>query len=116
MTGLNDNTIADLIRSVGPETARDLYSFFLEESRDRLHRMEDQLATDALVDLAREAHSLKSAAATYGADDLAELARAVELACGDGNLNSIAEHFRILADQSGASLDRLETRVGELTA
>lgn len=114
--GLSDDMINGLIQSVGPDTARDLVCFFLEESRERLHRMEDLTATDALAELTREAHSLKSAAATYGADTLSELSRDLEMACRDGEPDAIIQKFQTLADAAGGLLDALEARVSELTA
>lgn len=114
--GLNDDMIAGLIRSVGPDSARDLIAFFLEESRERLHRMADLVATGATDDLTREAHSLKSAAATYGADVLSVLARALEFACRDGDADAVVACFQALADAAGGHLDALEVRAAELAA
>ena len=114
MSGLNDDMICGLIRSVGPETAHDLICFFLEESRDRLHIMADLAGTDRLADLAREAHSLKSAAFTYGADTLGELARTLERACRSADVDAILSSYQALADNAGAHLDGLEARAAIL--
>jgi HPt (histidine-containing phosphotransfer) domain-containing protein len=112
--GLNDDMIAGLIRSVGPETARDLMRFFLEESRERLHRIEDLAATAEIAELAREAHSLKSAAQTYGADALADMARGLEMACRGEDPEAVARTYESLAESAGGQLDALEARFGEL--
>lgn len=113
-SGLNDDAITGLIQSVGPDSARGLIGFFLDESRERLRRMTDLAATDALVDLTREAHSLKSAAATYGADGLAELARAVEVAGRAGDIEEINVRFQALTDHAGDHLAALEDRFAVL--
>lgn len=110
MSGLNDDTITGLIQSVGPDSARNLFGFFLEESRERLRRMADLAATESLVDLTREAHSLKSAAATYGADGLSELARALEVAGRAGDIEEVGVRFQAVADNAGTHLAELEAR------
>lgn len=112
--GLNEDMIRSLIRSVGPDTAHSLIAFFLEESRDRLHHMADLAGTDQLADLAREAHSLKSAAFTYGADALGDLARSLETACRNADVDAIIETYQALADNAGDQLAQLEVLAGDL--
>lgn len=113
-SGLNDDAIIGLIQSVGPDSARDLVGYFLNESRERLRRMADLVATDAVVDLTRDAHSLKSAAATYGVDGLAALARALETAGRAGDIEEIRERYHALAEQAGDHLAALESRFTDL--
>mgnify|MGYP002714915324 FL=1 len=64
----------------------DLIDAFLSEARGRVQRIVDGAAGDALPVVAREAHTLKSSAGTFGAVRLADAVRAIERACqaGDG--------------------------------
>ena len=102
MSGLNDEMIIGLMRSVGPDTALDLIRFFLDETRERLHRMADLAGTDRLAELMRDAHSLKSAALTYGAETLGELSRALEMACRSGDPEAVAKAAAAVAAQGKA--------------
>lgn len=81
---LNTATLDQFFSDVGIETGKNLIGYFIEETVERLQLIED-LARDVesldLTTLQREAHSLKSAARTYGADDLGDLANRIDLAC-----------------------------------
>ncbi len=74
---INAREIKTLRSSLG-EDAEAIIGLFLKETADRLARMGklgDRTQRDVL---AREAHSLKSAAATFGCNGLAQLALALE--------------------------------------
>lgn len=107
---------------MGVGTARELVGFFLEESRDRLNQMADLAATLDQADhhqtLTRDAHSLKSAAQTYGLPELGEAARKLEMACRDtpqgGDGEAIIQRYQDLADMAGDQLAALENYVDAL--
>ncbi len=81
---LNGDTIKRLNAAVGKAGFIRLAGVFMEETKSRLERI-GELALEGAVDdfktLQREAHSLKGAAATYGADALSEAAWKLEEAC-----------------------------------
>ncbi|WP_203099793.1 PAS-domain containing protein [Skermanella rosea] len=81
-TGVLDQLKHDLDETILP----DLIDAFLSEARGRVQRIVDGAAGDALPVVAREAHTLKSSAGTFGAVRLADAVRAIERACqaGDG--------------------------------
>lgn len=81
---LNGDTIKKLIAAVGKAGFIRLAAIFMEETKGRLERIRE-LAFGAAIDdlnaLQREAHSLKGAAATYGAEALSETAGNLEKSC-----------------------------------
>jgi two-component system sensor histidine kinase/response regulator len=66
---------------LGPELAIDVLSAFERELGQRLARLGPDYALDRI---GREAHAMKSAAATFGADRLSEAARELEQVCSMG--------------------------------
>lgn len=74
---LDTQQVASIRASLGDE-ADSIISLFLRETADRLARMKDLSDGDQRRSLNREAHSLKSAAATFGCSKLAQLSRALE--------------------------------------
>jgi HPt (histidine-containing phosphotransfer) domain-containing protein len=88
---LDRETLEELRAAVGPGRLPRLISVFAAETKDRVRRMH------GLTDPARvedEAHSLKAAAATFGAIALRDAARDLEDACRLGN----AEAWRHILD------------------
>ena len=75
---------AQLLAEVGPETMPRLLAAFAREARTRIARFAELSAAGSPLgeggDLHREAHSLKSAAASFGAAALAARADALETA------------------------------------
>ncbi len=100
---LDRQTLEELRAAVGPGRLPRLISVFTAETKERVRRMH------ALKDPIRvedEAHSLKAAAATFGAIALRDAARALEVACrsGDpGNWRRILDVLPGLADRSIAA-------------
>ncbi len=81
---LNCDTIKRLSAAVGKAGLIRLAGIFMEETRRRLEHIQELSLEGAMDDfnaLQREAHSLKGAAATYGAEALSETARKLEEAC-----------------------------------
>jgi CheY-like chemotaxis protein len=68
----------DLVSEIGKETALETLSLFVQETEERLKLLQ-KLSCDAdRSTIEREAHSLKSAAGTFGLREVAQLARALE--------------------------------------
>jgi two-component system, sensor histidine kinase and response regulator len=76
----------------------DLVDAFLSEARMRAGRIAEGVANGNLTMVEREAHTLKSSAATFGAAPLAEAVRMMERTCRSGD-TAVAERLtgRILA-------------------
>ncbi len=90
---IDDDTLQRLIADVGRDNADDLVGVFLQELDERARRLLQAAHDGDLEGVAREAHPLKSAAATYGALRLSEALCAVESAARAGR----REHAAALA-------------------
>jgi CheY-like chemotaxis protein len=87
----------DLVSEIGKETALETLSLFVQETEERLKLLQ-KLSCDAdRSTIEREAHSLKSAAGTFGLREVAQLARALE-----------RDAPRITASDYGVLLGRVE--------
>jgi HPt (histidine-containing phosphotransfer) domain-containing protein len=82
-----------LLRDIGLDGVQETVAVLVEETAsrlDRMRRLADQGNTGELI---REAHSLKSAASTFGLDTLAALAKRLEAAL---RLDRKVDHGAIL--------------------
>lgn len=109
---LDRETLEELRAAVGPGRLPRLISVFTAETKERVRRM--HAMTDP-VRIEDEAHSLKAAAATFGAIALRDAARALEDACQGGQPEEwrrILDLLPGLADRSIAAfpLARAEAR------
>jgi len=86
---LDDASLRALGDLVGddPELVAGLVDVFLEEAPVRLAELSSGLERGDAVLLGRAAHTLKSNALTFGALELADLARRLELAARGGDLS-----------------------------
>jgi len=86
-----------LAAEIGKEAAAETLAMFVQETDDRLKLLRRlSIETDRLT-IERDAHTLKSAAATFGLRDVAQLARTLE-----------RDAARITAGDYRALLDRIE--------
>ena len=69
-------TVDQLIKELGPEFALDVLGTFAGELSQRLSRMHADRTPKHII---REAHALKSTAATFGAQSLSDAAKSLEL-------------------------------------
>jgi PAS domain S-box-containing protein len=79
---LDRETLEELRAAVGPGRLPRLISVFTAETKERVRRMHALTDPHRIED---EAHSLKAAAATFGAVALRDAARALEAACQSGD-------------------------------
>jgi HPt (histidine-containing phosphotransfer) domain-containing protein len=80
------NTFNALKDSVGSDFVGELMNTFFEDANTQMLEMSSALASKDAETFRRAAHSLKSNAATFGATDLAALARELEILGRDNNL------------------------------
>jgi HPt (histidine-containing phosphotransfer) domain-containing protein len=75
------------VETLGDEAALgELIDTFLDEAPNLLSRMQGAIAEKNAEDLRRAAHTLKSNAATFGANALAEVCRKLEGMAEEGDL------------------------------
>lgn len=84
---LDEDVIRQFFQDVGRETAKELIDLFIEEAEDRVRRIGSLTGPDSILEMAREAHSLKSTALTYGVSGLGEEAKILEMASKQGSVD-----------------------------
>ena len=98
MKTINLTTFEELKQISGDEFINELIQAFLEEAPTMLNEMQTALDSSDVDTFRRNAHSLKSNASTFGADELAELARELESLARENKLADV-----------GQKLDKLST-------
>jgi len=79
MPVIDEKTFAELKQMSGVEFINELIDTFLEDSPRLIEEMESALKVNNVDSFRRAAHSLKSNAATFGANDLFALAKELEM-------------------------------------
>jgi HPt (histidine-containing phosphotransfer) domain-containing protein len=80
----------------GPAFLVELIDVFLKDSPDLIEEMRAGLATGETERVRRAAHSLKSNAATFGADRLAGVAREMEMMAKSGTLEGAESRLSVV--------------------
>ncbi len=114
MTEIDRAALDQFLRDVGPAAAKRLAGVFAAETRRRVEAAQRLAPAGPGPDLRREAHSLKSAARTYGAAGIAEAARALEEACDQNRIGEVALLTRALAETAARDLPRFEAIIAAI--
>jgi len=90
--------LADGLARVGDDAEffKELVEMFLEDAPDRLDSMHRSIQAANVEDVAREAHGIKGAAANLSAIQIRDIAREMESAGQDGNVESLTALFEEL--------------------
>lgn len=108
ISDIDEAALSQFLDDVGPD-GDELVHLFVEETRAHIARMTDTAGRGAAAGVGNDAHSLKSAAATYGLSGLAKTARELEAACDDGD----GERARELLDEIGEGVEAALTALLE---
>ena len=87
MTIIDINTFNTLKESTDADFIRELINTFLEDAPTQIQQMKSALDKKDAETFTRAAHTVKSNAATFGANELANLARELESMGRENNLN-----------------------------
>lgn len=102
----NPNTIQQLKDDVGVDVLSQLMQIFLTESTKLVEQLSAQCVPK--TDIERLAHSLKSCARSYGADELADIAADIETqAKNSPELTDLAHKVMLLNDVHKQTLQAL---------
>ncbi|CCQ12013.1 hypothetical protein PALB_29140 [Pseudoalteromonas luteoviolacea B = ATCC 29581] len=82
---LNLITLSQLKTDVGHDLHKTLLTLFIDETDNSIN----QLSAKDITTTKRISHSLKSSAASYGADGLAAVSKSLEQACKEEQLEAI---------------------------
>lgn len=111
MADIDRAALEQFLRDVGPAAAKRLAGVFATEARRRIGAVAALSPAGASQDLRREAHSLKSAARTYGAAGIARAALALEAACDRNRTEEIAPLAKALIETVERDLPLFEAAV-----
>jgi HPt (histidine-containing phosphotransfer) domain-containing protein len=109
MPVLDINTFNALKDSVGADFVGELMNTFFEDANAQMLEMNSALASNDVEVFRRAAHSLKSNAATFGAADLAALARELEMMGRDNNL-AVGNRLEVLKE----AFEQVKIQLSEL--
>ena len=94
---IDRSVLDELSESVGEDFVGELIDTFIEEAPGMFHEMQQAFSAGDVDSFRRAAHSLKTNAATFGATELAEKAKELEIMARENNLE-IGNKFEGLED------------------
>jgi HPt (histidine-containing phosphotransfer) domain-containing protein len=100
---LDPAVLAELAETTGADFVADLVTAFLDEAPAMLAELREAAAANDADGFRRAAHSIKSNANVFGATELAELARRMEL----GGLDDARQDLAALETASARALSAL---------
>jgi HPt (histidine-containing phosphotransfer) domain-containing protein len=95
--------------SVGDDFISELISTFGEEAQRMITNLRQALSEQDVDTFRREAHSMKTNAATFGAADLAELAKSLEYLARDNQLAKVGDLLDSMESMYKSAMSELET-------
>ena len=98
MSVIDEKTFAELKQMSGAEFINELIDTFLEDSPKLIEEMESALKVNNVDTFRRAAHSLKSNAATFGANELFALATELEMLGKENKLTETGDRLRALQE------------------
>lgn len=107
MSVLDINTFDALKESAGADFIMELMDAFLKDTLHQMDEMRNAIAANDAETFRRAAHSVKSNALTFGAEDLATLARELEMMGREKNLE-VGNRIEVLNEAFEILRDRLE--------
>ena len=106
MPVIDKATFEDLKQMSGADFINELIDVFLDDAPNIIQNMETALAAKDVESFRRNAHSIKSNANTFGATELAGLARELEFMAKDNNLD-IENRLEVLKEAFDKMADEL---------
>src|SRR5688500_9743438 len=98
MSVIDEKTFAELKQMSGAEFINELIDTFLDDSPRLIEEMESALKVNNVDSFRRAAHSLKSNAATFGANELFALAKELEMLGKENKINETGDRLRALEE------------------
>ncbi len=109
-----ERSIFDLLKdSVGVDFISELINTFGEEALVMIANLRQALSDKNVDAFRREAHSMKTNAATFGAIELAELAKSLEYLARENQLDQVGDQLDLLESLHKAAQSELETLSNE---
>ena len=107
MTVIDQTTFNELKQMSGEDFINELIDAFLDDAPNMLNSMQTALAAKDVESFRRNAHSMKSNANTFGATELATLAKELEVMGRENNLE-IGNRLEVLKEAYGKAAEELK--------
>ena len=107
MSSINPATFNELKQMSGEDFINELIDAFLEDAPNMIDAMQTALAAKDVESFRRNAHSMKSNANTFGATELAALAKELETMGRESNLD-IGNRLEVLKEAYGKVAEELK--------
>ena len=107
MSSIDPAIFNELKQMSGADFIGELIDAFLDDAPNMIQNMHNALATNDVESFRRNAHSLKSNANTFGATELAGLAKELEFMARENNLD-IGKRLEILKASFGKVAEELK--------
>jgi histidine phosphotransfer protein HptB len=107
MSVIDKATFEELKQMSGADFINELIDAFIDDAPNMISQMQTALVIKDVESFRRNAHSLKSNAITFGATELATLAKELELMARENNLD-IGNRLEILNEAFGKVANELK--------
>jgi HPt (histidine-containing phosphotransfer) domain-containing protein len=101
-------TFNELKQMSGEDFIDELIDTFLEDAPKMIAEIKSALASNDVETFRRAAHSMKSNAATFGANELASLAKELEMLGKENKLNETGDRLKSLEDAYASVREELK--------
>src|SRR5262245_50565152 len=101
-------TFDELKLMSGDEFINELIDTFLDDAPKMMHDINTALNANDADSFRRAAHSMKSNAATFGANQLADLAKELESLGRENNLSAVGDKLNVLEAAVQSACDELK--------
>ena len=108
MPVIDQATFEELKQMSGDDFINELIDTFLEDAPNMIAEIKSALADNDADTFRRAAHSMKSNAATFGANELAELAKELEMLGKDNKLNETGDKLQSMEEAYASAKKELE--------
>ena len=108
MPVIDQATFEELKQMSGEDFINELIDTFIEDAPTMIAEMKSALEGDDADTFRRAAHSMKSNAATFGANELAELAKELEMLGKDNKLNETGDRLKSMEEAYASAKEELE--------
>lgn len=108
MPTIDHEAFDELKQMTGEDFINELIDTFLEDAPKMIEEIKSALTANQVDVFRRAAHSLKSNAATFGAGQLAALAKELEILGKENRLQDTGDKLKILEEAYAAVREELE--------
>jgi HPt (histidine-containing phosphotransfer) domain-containing protein len=108
MSIIDQTTFEELKQMSGEDFIDELIDTFIEDAPNMIAEMKSALENEDVDTFRRAAHSMKSNAATFGANDLSVLAKELELLGKEKKLNETGDKLKSMEEAYASARDELE--------